>query len=67
MLRQPFPHKEFKIKEVNEMLKELRENIIAKKVTPFDFFNELDKNKDGFLNYNEFYEGLDLYIDLNHD
>lgn len=47
------------------MSKQIREALIAKKVAYREAFNRFDKNKDGFLNYAEFSQGIETILKLS--
>ncbi len=40
--------------ETEDLVKDIRKNLAEKKISNYDAFNLLDKNKDGFITYDEY-------------
>mmetsp|Transcript_23065 Transcript_23065/g.22459 ORF Transcript_23065/g.22459 Transcript_23065/m.22459 type:complete len:459 (+) Transcript_23065:1720-3096(+) len=49
----------------NELAKQIRTALINKKIAYKEAFNRFDKNKDGFLSFSEFTQGLDSVLTLS--
>ena len=53
------------IDRANEVAKQIRTAMIAKKIAYKEAFNRFDENKDGFLNFAEFSQGIDKIVTLS--
>ena len=54
-----FPTKSVSDAKADVILRDLRQALFLKKISFYDFFNQLDMNEDGFITINEFCKAID--------
>lgn len=56
-----YPQQALSEKQMEEVLRELRQTLHLKRVSFYDMFNQLDQNKDGFITIEEF-DKIDKWV-----
>ncbi|EGR32802.1 hypothetical protein IMG5_070330 [Ichthyophthirius multifiliis] len=62
-----YPQKPLSEKEMEDILRELRQILYLKKMSFYNFFKLLDGNKDDFITINDFQNNIGLVIKLNKE